>query len=71
MQDERTAGIDLPMKILVWEGDDGVVNATYNDSHFLGHHHRIEGPDEQIDQINTVLRAIATAGLDDGDDETT
>ena len=31
MQAAQTAGIDLPMKALVWQGEDGGVRLSYND----------------------------------------
>ena len=31
MQAAQTAGVDLPLKALVWQGEDGTVHLTYND----------------------------------------
>ncbi len=35
MQDEQTAGIDLPLKVLAWEDEAGQVWLTYNDPAWL------------------------------------
>lgn len=39
MQCARTAGIDLPMKALVWEDADGRVRLAYNDPAYLAERH--------------------------------
>ncbi len=62
MQDSQTAGIDLPQKLLVWEGEDGSVNVTYNDPQWLAERHDIEGRDEVLNQISNALRTLATGG---------
>ncbi len=35
MQDKQTAGIDLPVKALVWEDEEGKVWLTYNEAKWL------------------------------------
>jgi uncharacterized protein (DUF302 family) len=39
MQDQQTAGIDLPLKALVWEDADGKVWLAYNDPAWLARRH--------------------------------
>ena len=39
MQAQQTIGIDLPLKVLVWEDAAGKVWLTHNDPHFLGNRH--------------------------------
>jgi uncharacterized protein (DUF302 family) len=36
-----TSGLDLPVKVLVWEADDGKVWAAYNDPHYVVRRHRL------------------------------
>lgn len=60
MQASQTAGIDLPQKLLVWEGEDGSVNVTYNDPQWLAERHGIEGREEVLNQISNALRTLAT-----------
>jgi uncharacterized protein (DUF302 family) len=43
MQDQQTAGIDLPVKALVWQDADGKVWLTYNDAEWLAQRHGL-GP---------------------------
>ncbi|MFC6731739.1 MULTISPECIES: DUF302 domain-containing protein [unclassified Haladaptatus] len=49
----------LPQKLLVWE-EDGTVNVTYNDPQYLSDRHDIEGEDERLTQIASVLDGLAT-----------
>ena len=60
MQRERTVGIDLPQKMLVWE-DDGV-HVTYNDPQYLATRHGIEDADVILTKIAGALEKIATGG---------
>jgi uncharacterized protein (DUF302 family) len=43
MQLQQTAGIDLPLKVLIWQGDDGAVSASYTDPHWIAARHAL-GP---------------------------
>lgn len=63
MQAKRSVAIDLPQKMLVWD-DDGQTRVSYNDPQYLADRHGIEGQDDRIEQIGTVLEGLAK-----GDDE--
>jgi len=39
-----SAGLDFPLKVLVWEDEDGAVSVSYNAPEFLAERHQIEGP---------------------------
>jgi uncharacterized protein (DUF302 family) len=39
----QTAGIDLPLKALVWQGEDGGVRLSYNDPAWIAERHGIGG----------------------------
>ncbi len=41
MQDQQTAGIDLPVKAPAWEDAEGGVWLTYNDASWLAHRHHL------------------------------
>jgi uncharacterized protein (DUF302 family) len=41
MQAGRAIGIDLPLKILVWEDDSGKTKMTYNDVEWLAKRHAV------------------------------
>src|SRR6056297_3665708 len=60
MAASQTAGIDLPQKLLVWEGEDGSVNVTYNDPQWLAERHGVEGQEEVLNTISNALEALAT-----------
>ena len=62
MQRERSVGVDLPQKLLVWETEDGGVNVTYNDPEYLAARHGIEGEDETLETIADALANLARAG---------
>ena len=62
MQRERSVGVDLPQKLLVWAAEDGGVNVTYNDPEYLAARHGIEGGDETFETIADALANLARAG---------
>jgi len=39
MQDRQLAGIDLPVKALAWEDEDGKIWLSYNDPHWIAERH--------------------------------
>ncbi len=54
MQARQTIGIDLPLKVLVWEDEKGQVWVTHNDPHWLAQRH---GIDASVDRITATLSA--------------
>jgi uncharacterized protein (DUF302 family) len=42
MQAARTMGIDLPLKLLVWEDSTGHTNLSYNDVEWLARRHNLD-----------------------------
>jgi len=64
MQDSQTAGIDLPLKALVWEDEDGRVWLTYNDAAWLSRRHGLGiGSQEAIHAIQAGLAAVTRAAV--------
>jgi len=63
MQNERTIGLDLPQKMLVWKDQDGNVKVSYNDIYFLAERHEIEGNKEILDKISTALENLSNAAV--------
>ncbi len=41
MQDQQTSGLDLPLKVLVWEDAAGKTLLTYNDPAWIAQRHRL------------------------------
>jgi len=48
MQANQVAGIDLPLKILVWEDESGAAKLTYNDPHWLAERHGLGAQTEPV-----------------------
>jgi uncharacterized protein (DUF302 family) len=46
MQARQTAGIDLPLKVLVWQDDGGLVRLSYNDPVWIARRHGVD-PDAE------------------------
>jgi uncharacterized protein (DUF302 family) len=43
MQAAQTAGLDLPLKALVWQDEDGTTRLTYNDPSWIAGRHKLGG----------------------------
>jgi uncharacterized protein (DUF302 family) len=65
MQDARSAAIDLPQKLLVWD-DGGQTKVTYNDPQYLARRHGIDGQTQRLNRIGSVLNDLATGTGDFG-----
>ena len=61
MQNSQTIGLDLPLKMLVWEDQDGIVKISYNDPLYLQLRHGINGNETQLQQIATILEDLSAA----------
>lgn len=58
MQDRQRAGIDLPLKALVWEDADGKAWITYNDPVWIARRHGLD-QDAAIEVMAKAMNAIA------------
>jgi uncharacterized protein (DUF302 family) len=61
MQEDPTTGIDLPLKLLVWEGAEGKVCVGYNDPDWIRARHRIEGAQDAAAKMTSILGALASS----------
>ena len=60
MQDNQTSGIDLPLKVLAWEDEQGKTWLTYNDTNWIAERHGLsEKSDPTIKAIADVITAVA------------
>ncbi len=57
MQDQQRAGVDLPLKALVWEDADGRVSVTYNDPAWIVRRHGI-GHAAAVAAMTAALEAV-------------
>lgn len=58
MQAAQTAGIDLPLKALVWQGADGTTRLTYNDPKWIAARH---GLGVEVEKATSALAAALAA----------
>lgn len=68
MQGTQEIALDLPQKFLVSQSGKGVA-ITYNDPHFLGKRHAVEGQDMRLNAIANALANFAAAGAGAESDE--
>jgi uncharacterized protein (DUF302 family) len=60
MQAAQTAGIDLPLKALIWEDASGVAWLSYNDPAWIGQRHGLSAEAiPAIDAISNLLGGLA------------
>lgn len=60
MQDKQTVGIDLPVKALAWEDEEGKVWLTYNEAKWLATRHELGvRSKDAIEAIEEGLTALA------------
>ncbi|QDP21514.1 DUF302 domain-containing protein [Bradyrhizobium cosmicum] len=61
MQQAQTVGIDLPLKALVWQDEQGVTWLSYNDPAYLAGRHGVGEPAKvAVTAMTGALHAIAT-----------
>ncbi len=56
---EQTAGIDLPLKMLVWEDGSGAVRIGYTDPEILKDRHGITGCEDVLRKMGGFLEKLA------------
>ncbi len=61
MHCNRTVGIDLPQKALIWEDDSGVTRLTYNDPAYLSDRHGLAACAEVTEKVRDVLSNFSAA----------
>ena len=65
MQDKQTSGIDLPVKALAWEDEDGTVWLSYNEAEWIARRHELGASSKKaIDAMEAGLAAIARASVE-------
>ena len=61
MQCNQSIAIDLPLKALIWEDEEGQVWFSYNDPKYLAQRHELKGCDETIKKIEGALGNFSKA----------
>lgn len=60
IQSVQTIGIDLPLRVLVWEDETGTTFLSYNDPVYLSRRHALGASvDPIVDGMSKVLKAMA------------
>jgi uncharacterized protein (DUF302 family) len=60
MQAKQQVGIDLPLKVLVWEDGAGKTWLTYNDPHWIAQRHGLASEiDQTVKALSGALAAIS------------
>ena len=58
MQSQQTIGLDLPLRVLVWEDEAGKVWLTYYPVHLLAQLHQVADRDEAVKSLDASLTAL-------------
>lgn len=61
MQSQQTIGLDLPLRVLIWEDEAGKVWLTYRRLEFLAQRHHVQDRDEAVKGLSAGLAALARA----------
>jgi uncharacterized protein (DUF302 family) len=68
MQDKQTAGIDLPVKALAWEDEEGTVWLTYNEAMWIAIRHQLGvASSDAVEAIEAGLVALTRATIESVD----
>ncbi len=63
MLSNQTIGIDLPLKVLIWEDDKGVVTLSYNDPAWLQKRHDITDRDKAFAKMTGALNKFSDSAI--------
>ncbi|SHF33228.1 DUF302 domain-containing protein [Pedobacter caeni] len=62
MQDQQISGLDLPLKVLVWEDETGKVWLNYNDVNWIAERHGLTEKSKGIKKtMESVMAAVVNA----------
>src|SRR5438270_8455726 len=64
MQASQTAGIDLPLKALVWEDTAGTTWLSYNEPGWIAHRHSIVSAEPVVSKMAAALSAMSRKAAD-------
>ena len=63
MQENRSVAVELPMKLLIYEDENGDVKVAYNDMQFLFDRYNTNLKENYGSKINGVLKKIASSAI--------
>jgi uncharacterized protein (DUF302 family) len=59
MQSVQTVGIDLPLRVLVWEDAAGTAWISYNEPSWIARRHSVRNAEQVVSKMGAALSAIA------------
>ena len=65
MRLSQTAGIDLPLKALVWQDAKGKTWISYNEPSWIARRHGLTNVDALVSKLAALLRAVTTKAATD------
>jgi uncharacterized protein (DUF302 family) len=64
MQVDQTMGVELPLRFLVWQGEDGKARVSYDPIKSIAARHKLSGRDELLTRMTGAIEAIVKAATD-------
>ena len=64
MQSVQTVGIDLPLKVLVWEDAGGKTWLSYNEPSWIAQRHGVRNAEQVVSKLAAALSAMARTAAD-------
>ncbi|WP_101445024.1 DUF302 domain-containing protein [Pontibacter ramchanderi] len=61
MQADQRTGLDLPLKLLVWENENGQVYLSYRTPHALQQDYKLQNEKAVLDKMDKVFEKLSTA----------
>ena len=61
MQADQTMGVELPLRFLVWQGEDGKARVSYDPIEAIAGRHKVAGRDELLTRMSGAIEAIVAA----------
>ncbi|HUQ81799.1 MAG TPA: DUF302 domain-containing protein [Gemmatimonadaceae bacterium] len=58
MQADQTIGVELPLRFLVWQGEDGRTRVSYDPIKAIASRHKVAGKDELLARITGAIEGI-------------
>jgi len=63
MQAGATAGMDLPLKLLVWQDAEGETQVSYNDPHWVAKRHGLAAVEAPVRALSELLSGLVDAAV--------
>jgi uncharacterized protein (DUF302 family) len=63
MLTDQTMGVELPLRFLVWQGEDGKARVSYDPIRSIAARHQLKGRDELLGRMTTAIEAIVAEAV--------